>query len=344
MPSLRRSLDRRRFMALVAGWSAAGCGGLHGACDPPEGKEIGLSQKDAPLPLVVRLERPSIMEAGNRLNEETASELIEALLSPMAGGQGSEAFLRTLFEPGERVGIKLNCLAGKGLSPRPALVFALIERLQEIGIEPSDIIVFERTERELKRAGFPIRKSKSEGARIVGNDSRGAGFEDEPTLFKSIGSCFSRILTRGIDGLINFGVLKDHDLAGVSIGMKNLYGLIHNPNKYHDNQCSPYVAHVAASPPVKEKLRLTLCDGMISQYRGGPALKKDCTWKAGILLASTDPVALDAVGAGIIEAKRRDLEVPTLADTGRFPAFLEEAHRLGLGEHRLDRIRVVKVD
>jgi uncharacterized protein (DUF362 family) len=330
-------------MAFIAGWSAAGCGGLQGACDPADESDGGPTGKGASPSLVVRLKRPSLMEAGDRLDEETASELMDALLAPLGPGGSSDAFLRTLFKPGERIGIKLNCLAGKGLSPRPPLVFALIDRLEKAGIEPGKIIVFERTERELKRAGYPIGHRGSEGALILGNDSRGAGFEPEPFLFESIGSCFSRILTRNIDALINFGVLKDHDLAGVSVGMKNLYGLIHNPNKYHDNQCSPYVAHVAAAPPVKKKLRLNLCDGMISQYRGGPALKKDCTWKAGILLASIDPVALDAVGADIIEAKRKELGVKTLAESGRFPAYLEEAHRLGLGEHRLDRIRIKKV-
>jgi len=27
--------------------------------------------------------------------------------------------------------------------------------------------------------------------------------------------------------------LKDHDGAGVTIALKNMYGVIHNPNKYH---------------------------------------------------------------------------------------------------------------
>jgi uncharacterized protein (DUF362 family) len=169
------------------------------------------------------------------------------------------------------------------------------------------------------------------------------GYDPEPTCFESIGSCFARILTREIDALINFGVLKDHDLAGISVGLKNLYGLIHNPNKYHDNNCSPYVAHVAASPPVRSKLRLTLCDGLIAQYKGGPALKKGSTWKAGILMASRDPVALDALGADIIDRKRRALGRESLAESNQRPLYLEEARKIGLGENRLDRINVTTI-
>jgi uncharacterized protein (DUF362 family) len=336
----RKGLNRRRFMAFMAGCSAAGLGGLNARCSP--GDKEGKPAPDEPAPpFVVRLERPQILEPGRDFSEEAAKRQMEALLQALAGERSISSFLKSLFQPGHRIGIKLNCLAGKGLSPTPALVHALVDLLEKADFSPDQVILFERTERELRKAGFPIRHGS--GLRVMGNDSPGAGYDREPTCFGSIGSCFSRILTQQIDGLINFGVVKDHDLAGVSAGLKNLYGLIHNPNKYHDNHCSPYVAHVAASPPVKGKLKLTLCDGLIAQYHGGPALKKSCTWKAGILLASRDPVALDAVAASIIEDKRRAVGMKPLAETDQAPYFLEEARKLGLGEDRLDRIEIKKI-
>ncbi|MBU0755034.1 MAG: DUF362 domain-containing protein [Planctomycetes bacterium] len=335
-------LDRREFMASIAGIGAVGICSSESACKPSENKKRTLGEKP-PRPVVALLTRPSMMESGGSLSRDHASGSLEALLNPLGGSEGSQAILGDLFKPGERVGIKLNCLAGPGLSPRPELVFALVEQLEKTGIRPEDIILFERTERELRRAGFSPDGNFYPGVRIMGNDHRTAGYEDSPTCFESIGSCFSNILTKKIDALINFGVLKDHDLAGVSIGLKNLYGLIHNPNKYHDNGCSPYVAHIAAAPPVRAKLRLTLCDGLIGQYQGGPALNKACTWNAGILLASTDPVALDTIGTDLIEKKRQSLKLKTLVDSGRYPSYLREAHLLGSGECRLEKIRVIKI-
>jgi uncharacterized protein (DUF362 family) len=339
-----KALSRRKFIRLaVTGCGAAGMSGLAAACSPV-GEDGGtLRNKNNGRNVqsrVVRLERPKLLPVAGPVSGETAQSMIDDLLEALSADDPS-AGLGRLFRPGERIGIKLNCLAGSGLSPTPALVHALLKRLREAGHAPSNIVVFERSERELKRAGFEI--NHGPGVRFLGNDSRGMRYDPEPTCYESIGSCFARILTREIDALINFGVLKDHDLAGVSVGMKNLYGLIHNPNRYHDNNCSPYVAHVAASPPVRKKLRLTLCDGLTAQYKGGPALKKSCTWRAGILLASRDTVAIDAVGAQIIDQKRRAVGMKSLADSNQAPLYLEEARKIGLGENRLDRIKVAGI-
>lgn len=305
-------MDRRKFLTLLAGAGAAACS--------PGAIEGGVK----PNPRVVLLKRPN--------HTGPKKELMHALIKKLGP-------LNQLFKSGERVGIKLNCLAGRGLSPGVELVYALTDLLLKAGV--SEIIIFERTERELKKAGFKI--NMGSGVKVMGNDHFSNRYDPEPFLYKSIGSCFCTILTKRIDSLINFGVLKDHDLAGVSAGLKNLFGLIHNPNKYHDNHCSPYVAHVAAADPVRKKLKLTICDGLIAQYHGGPALRKACTWKAGILLASTDPVALDRVALDIIDKKRVEKKMKTLAQAGKPVLFLKEAKKLGLGEDQMERIKLETV-
>jgi hypothetical protein len=78
-------------------------------------------------------------------------------------------------------------------------------------------------------------------------------------------------LTVACSALISFGVVKDHDLSGVSAGIKNWYGVIHNPNKYHGSNCNPYLADVVRHPFIASKLRLTLLDGVEGQCQGGPA-------------------------------------------------------------------------
>ena len=56
--------------------------------------------------------------------------------------------------------------------------------------------------------------------------------------------------------LINLPVLKDHDGAGVTIALKNMYGAIHNPNKYHPNGCDPYVADLNMLPEIRSRMKL----------------------------------------------------------------------------------------
>src|SRR5208283_4390145 len=78
--------------------------------------------------------------------------------------------------------------------------------------------------------------------------------------------------------------------------LKNLFGAIHNPNKYHLNVGDPYVADVNMLPPIRQKVRLHICDATTAQYEGGPSYMPQWTWPCNSLLVSRDPVALDFVG------------------------------------------------
>ena len=59
-------------------------------------------------------------------------------------------------------------------------------------------------------------------------------YETELAVSGAVGSCLSRILTRRIHLLINLGVLKHHQSAGVTIALKNLsHGLVNNVARSH---------------------------------------------------------------------------------------------------------------
>jgi len=343
----RASWSRREFLSRMSRFALAGAAALPVTCRPvsessDESPANGTVEtaEDRSHP-VVRIESLDGLDPRGRIDQQHATRIITESLDQLATESDLHGIRSSaLFAPGERVGIKLNCLAGRGLSPQPPLIFALIDRLVAAGIKREEIVVFERTERELLEAGYTLEHRR--GPRFLGNDSPGMGYDANPTLHRSIGSCFATILTREIDALINFGVLKDHNLAGLSAGMKNLFGLIHNPNKYHDDNCNPFVADVLGAPPIQAKLRLTLCDGMVAQYHGGPALKKRYTWNAGLFLASRDPVALDALGLEIIAKKRLEQGLPSLEEEGRFPHYIATAARSKLGEARLNKIPVIE--
>lgn len=252
---------------------------------------------------------------------------MEQALVAATGESSGVAALRRLFKPTDTVGIKLNCLGGPRMSPRPVLVEALAHLLAESGVAPGRIIAFERSSRELKRAGFEVRNAGGPYLCVaIDND-----YDREPSTQGAIGSCFARLVSTTCTALISFGVVKDHDLAGVSAGLKNWYGVIHNPNKYHDNNCDPYVADVVNHPFLREKIRLTVLDGAVAQCHGGPAFRPDATWPLGVVAASTDPVAIDAWAWQALDGERARRGMPLLADAGRPPKFIGTAARYGLG-------------
>ncbi len=246
-----------------------------------------------------------------------------------------------LFKPEDVVGIKLNCLAKRAFSPHVELIEYIIEGLKLAGVKEGNIIVFERTSRELREAGFTI--SKGGGLKCFGTDElSGGGYESRPEVVGKVGSCFSKIVSSLCTAIVNVPVLKDHDLAGVSVAMKNFYGVIHNPNKYHDNNCDPYIAELYSHPYIGGKVRLTICDALVAQCNGGPAYKSQWAWRYDGLLLGIDPVAMDKIGADIIEGKRKEMGLPSLEQAGRKPRYIQTAAALGLGVDNASLIQVVE--
>jgi uncharacterized protein (DUF362 family) len=138
-------------------------------------------------------------------------------------------------------------------------------------------------------------------------------------------------------------VLKDHNLAGVSLGMKNFFGAIHNPNKYHDYNCDPFVADVVSHRFIGAKWRLTVCDATRAQYHGGPTRNPGFAWTFGGMLVGADFVATDAVAADLLERQRAAKELKPLAREKRPAKHIATAAARGLGVADLSKIERIEL-
>ena len=177
--------------------------------------------------------------------------MLQAGLRIITGNPDRLRSLGTLIPRGP-VGIKINCLARRNKSAPGALVQAAGDLLVESGRQENDIVVWERTNRELQAAGFKLNAS-SFGRRCLGTDTDGIGYGDRLFVSGEVGSLVSRVLTDLVKSNINMPALKDHSLAGMSGALKNMYGAIHNPNKYHDNNCSPLLCPRLKSGTVADR-------------------------------------------------------------------------------------------
>jgi uncharacterized protein (DUF362 family) len=350
----RESRTRREFLR-AAGAAAAGAGllGAFGCSSstPPGGgpaDATGAAEVPAPSPgprggelfgRVAHCSDPGVFGSAGH-EQARVDELVRRAVADLVGVKDPAEAFRALFDPRDVVAIKLNCLAGPGMSSSPSVVRALVSGLGAIGIANKDIWIFERSAAELKRAGFEPNRYSDSRPRCVGNDEE--GFERDLGFSGEVGSSFASVLVRRATALINVPVLKDHDLAGVGCGMKNLYGLIHNPNRYHDNNCDPFIADLAAHPYVRDKLRLVLADALTAQYDGGPARVLTHQWKPATVLAAADQVALDRLAQQLIEEQRAARGLASLTEARRPPRWLETAGERGLGEHRIDKLSVIE--
>jgi uncharacterized protein (DUF362 family) len=249
--------------------------------------------------------------------------------------------LRHLFAPGDRIGIKINTIGGKRLSTRPDVALPLAGWLAEKNVSPGHVVIWDRTNRELREAGYRLSTS-TDRIRIFGTDTEGAGYGSELVIHGAMGSLFSTIQEELATSSISLAVLKDHGLAGVTGGMKNYFGAIHNPNKCHDGRCDPYVAQIFGTAPIKGKHRLTVLDALTVQYHKGPAFHSRWAEPCGTLVFGVDPVAVDVIGWRLIERLRAKNGLPSLAEEKREPTYLATAEKMGLGVADPGRIEVME--
>jgi len=274
-------------------------------------------------------------------DEATVGRMLERGFSLLTGRTSAAEAVRAIFGPSDRVGLKINGIAGRALTTPPEVALPLARLLVGGGLAARRITIWDRTNREIREAGYKLNLDGNE-FRVFGTDTADVGYGVEPLVHRQIGSLFSRIQTNLVTASVSLAVLKDHGLAGLTAGMKNYFGAVHNPNKYHDTNCDPYVAEVFDSPPVREKHRLTILDALTIQYHRGPSYHARWAENAETLIFSLDPVAADAVGWRVVEGLRKAKGLPSLAEEKRAPGYIATAERLGLGKAGPDEIQVVE--
>ncbi|GAJ12262.1 unnamed protein product, partial [marine sediment metagenome] len=195
---------------------------------------------------------------------------------------------------------------------------------------------------DLEDAGFLI-STAGEKPKCFGNDA--IGYESTLTIHNSIGCLLSNALTKHCSVIINVPVLKDHGIVGITGAMKNFFGAIHNPNKYHGNLGDPYIPDLCSLPVIREKTRLIIFDALNAQYEGGPPYMPQWRWNFNGIIIGVDPVAIDYTAWQLIETERKKRGLPTLKAVGREPTYIataaDEAHNLGTNNP--NQIKVVNV-
>ena len=283
-----------------------------------------------------------VRNSNNTLNASSIYNLLNSAIENFYEIYPAKKAWARLFSPADTVGIKVNCLAGKGMSSSIELVEAIVENLISVGIKKDKVIIWDRANRDLERAGYKIQTGFG-NTRCYGNDI--SGYTNKLYESRSTGSFLSNILVHQCSAIINVPILKDHGIVGVTNALKNFFGAIHNPNKYHSFAGNPFIADVNLIPDIRNKVKLTITDSLTAQYEGGPPFMPHWSWHYNGLLVGTDMVAIDAAAWKIIEKKRAQKGISSLKEAGREPIYIKTAadadHQLG--ESDLNKVEIVNV-
>jgi uncharacterized protein (DUF362 family) len=288
---------------------------------------------------VVIAQNDLVRDKNKNLIENQVEKLLDSAMENLLQLNNSSHAWQKLFNKNDVVGIKVNCLAGRGLSTKYELVQALIQGLRSAGVAEKNIIIWDRANRDLEKAGYKIQTNRN-GLKCYGTDQ--VGYSRKLYEFGEVGSSLSNILVHQCTAIINVPLLKDHGICGITNALKNFFGAIHNPNKYHDNFGDPFIADVNMLPEIRNKTRITITDALTAQYEGGPPFMPQWSWQFNGLLVGFDPVALDTVAWDVIEKKRKECGFRSLKLAGREPTYIataaDENHRLGC--NNLSKIQI----
>jgi len=149
---------------------------------------------------------------------------------------------------------------------------------------------------------------------------------------------------RRANAMINVRPMRTHHWSGLGTCLKNMIMFVPRPADYHGDTCASLGA-IWRLPELAGKVRLNILVLLTPQFHGvGPhSFSSRFTWPYGGLLVGTDPVAVDATGARIIEAKRNEYfgEARPISPP---PHHIEIADtRYGLGNSSPDRIELVRL-
>jgi hypothetical protein len=144
--------------------------------------------------------------------------------------------------------------------------------------------------------------------------------------------------------LINARPMRSHHWSGVGSLIKNYIMFTPQPSAWHDDTCAD-LAKIWDLPAVKGKTRLNVLVMFTPLFHGvGPHhYAKEYTWEYKGLILSRDPVAADATGLRILQAKRKEHfgDDRPLQMTPHHIQLADTRHHLGVADP--GRIELVKL-
>lgn len=362
------SINRRQFLKLIG---LSGLSTLLANCRPFEG--IGITPTltravsptagvDTPAPLSPSTSVFKALAAIGRVENYELEHLYDELKKMLEGIGG----LADIVKPGAHVGIKPNLTGGTGYDSslplptmeiyvtHPAVIGALIRLLYEAGASKVTVLEALGDDQTYSAWGY------TELARSLGVNLVDLNKPDPYPKFETfaVGPAYNiyeafllNPALKGVDVFVSVAKMKCHATAGVTLSMKNLFGIVpvspyrrkvedghrsafHSEEKF-DRRVPRIIVDLNRARPV----HLSLIDGIITSEGGeGPWIKGLNPIRPGLLVAGKNPVATDSVAAALMGFDPAGV-------SGKMPFIHGENHialagEAGLGSNDISKVSV----
>jgi uncharacterized protein (DUF362 family) len=266
---------------------------------------------------------------------EVAKKLVERAMMEYTGAPNLVEAMKKFIHRDDLVAIKVNGIGGQhgySMATNYEVTLPVVEAVLGVGVPPEHVVVYEQYTGFLQATRSNVGKWKLPAG--VRTECHGNKLMGTPgiNIYQGIKSRFCSTLTQAT-AVINLPLIKDHGICGYTGALKNMtHGNIDNPDGHHAHRSSPQIALLYNQAVIKSRVRLHITDGFKMLFDGGP-LDKNPRGRIlhGSIYVSTDPVALDVVGAKLVDERRKENGYPTLAAGQRDPTYIRIAGELGLG-------------
>jgi len=258
------------------------------------------------------------------------------LVSTQAEATTKPIVVRTLAEMMQRAGKGVSIGEGSAAAPKFNVVGSEVFRTRKREIlDPMQQYVFEQLGYAEMARTLRIPLVNLHSGALVEVDVPGGFVFDKLTLHRS--------LTQ-VDLLCSVPMMKTHQLATVTLGMKNLVGAfpgtVYQSVRGHMHDVASTVESTAASAVVVDmvranKLGLVVVDGSMAMEGNGPSAGQ--TFKMNVIVAGTNPLATDMVAASLMGFE--PAEIPTFLWANKAGMIPSSLHEIEIRGEPLDRVR-----
>ena len=293
-------MRRREFIQWATIGSMAvlglpGCGASKSSAD------VGIPAQRQPAPATTVPVASSGNPAMVVVNGADPDELMERGLQAM-GGVGR------FVKSGQTVVIKPNFSVPRtpeqAATTNPLLVAALVKRCLAVGAKSVKVIDYPFTNPQMCLENSGIRRAvEAAGGRVYATNKLSAEFYTASNAGGSVLQSlqYSKDVLEA-DVFISFPILKHHNGTGLTMGLKNMMGLVWDRGFFHRTDLHQTIAELAAF----KRPNLVIMDaikGITSHGPMGPGTIKEYNQ----LIFSVDPVAADAYGAELFGMKAAEV-------------------------------------
>jgi uncharacterized protein (DUF362 family) len=249
------------------------------------------------------MSKVSVVRSRNKPTDQEVYELVKKSIDLLGG-------IQKYVKPGDTVALKPNVVTGEGAGPGittdKRVVEAMIKLSNEAGASRVMVVegagYFTKTSRALELSGIK-ELAEEHGAEIVDVDNSPIVKVDVPDpLLLDVVEVSKEFMDAGVR--INMPVMKTHDQLSVTLGVKNLKGVLprYMKRNFHKIGVVKGILDLNKAVPVD----LTVLDAIVAMEGLGPSFGPKV--ELNTIITSADIFALDRVASRIMGFTEAELD------------------------------------